>query len=585
MNLACSAIAAQLKRSAMRETSARSVVLIADGLDEAWLDTVVEVADEEVVNIEAFAYRTTRTPSWAKRGTEFATTLDELSIALQRNDLVAVHCPRNQVDALQRWLDGNPRPTFRRVPGAVLQEAFLRGEARGLWLRGTHRRQTTKADTKNLSGLSLGDALNPFEDSSFALTSGRSSVPTSQATVALTGVVGTTPRRAWVWNARTDSLASFAEVAREALDIVATVMASPSNAVPFPELAVEVDSLVGVHSTYDAYISEPEELAQLPDTSDEALRRAEVLRDVLIDVVGDPSGPAVTLSVGQGGAEVARIRCRPRFVRDRVVIDVGYAQDPSDPVAAAPIRDALEGGELVNVYYESGHVLARGALTKVNHEHRPFRGWSFQDFSGFDVEREKPPGANAQDIHDAIGSPGDDSLFGWLVGRFDTGHLTCDDGANEVADFIHLADTGLLTLIHVKGALAAARRRVAAGAYELVVNQAVKNVRHMNTDRLVTGLRGTPLVRPATWHDGVRTNDRTAMLRALSQRPASAEAQVVIVQPHHTLPVHHALAALAASGGTSTDLLRLQLIETMLNSARGTAVGLGGDLAAWASDR
>ncbi len=217
INLACSAIAAQLRRVALKETAARSAVLLAEGLDESWLAGGLDATDDDILAIDAFAYRTTKVPSWAKRGSEFAVIVDELSVAVQRNDLVAVHCPRGQVDALQRWLDGDPRPAFRRVPGPILQEAFLQGEARGLWLRGTHRRQTTKADTKNLSGLSLGDALNPFEDSSFALTSGRSSVPNPQPTAALIGIVGTTPRRAWVWNSRTDSFASFVAIAREAL--------------------------------------------------------------------------------------------------------------------------------------------------------------------------------------------------------------------------------------------------------------------------------------------------------------------------------------------------------------------------------
>lgn len=584
VNLACTAIAAQLKRAALKESAARSATLLAEGLDEGWLGGVLETSDDEIVSIEAFAYRTTRTPSWAKQGSDFTTTVDELTVALQRNDLVAVHCPRNQVDALQRWLDGNPRPAFRRVPGAILQEAFLQGEARGLWLRGTHRRQTTKADTKNLSGLSLGDALNPFEDSSFALTSGRSSVPNASPTAALTGVVGTTPRKAWVWNSRTDSLAKFVSIARHALVLIADVMANPSNVLPFPELAVELDSLAGVRAAYDAYISEPEELAQLPDVSDDALVRAEILRDVLIDVIGDPAGPTFTLSVGPGGTEVARIRCRPTFVRDKVVVDIGFAQPPSDPVAAAPIRDALDGGELVNVYFESGHVLARGSLTHVNHEHRPFRGWSFESFTGFDVEREKPAGSTPQDIHDAVGMPGDDSLFGWLIRRFLRGHLTCDDGSNEVADFVHLADSGLLTLVHVKSALASARRRVAAGAYELVVSQAVKNLRYVNAERLLTALRAPHILRPATWRDGARVNDRRDMIDALARRPASAEAQVLIVQPHHTSSMHQSVASLADGGATSTDLLRFQLIETMLNSARGAAVGLGSELAVWASD-
>ncbi len=367
--------------------------------------------------------------------------------------------------------------------------------------------------------------------------------------------------------------------------MVAEVMANPSNALPFPELAVDVDSLAGVRAAYDAYISEPEELAQLPDISDDALLRAEVLRDVLIDIVGERTGSNFTLSVGRDGAEVARIQCTPSFVRDKVIVNVGFAQQPSDPVEAAAVRDALDDGELINVYYESGHVLARGSLTLVNQEHRPFRGWSFENFTGFDAQREKPLGSTAQEIHDAIGMQGDDSLFSWLIERFPTGHLTCDDGANEVADFIHLAGSGLLTLIHLKGALAASRRRVAAGAYELVVSQAVKNLRYINTDRLVAALSTTPLARPATWNSGVRTNDRQDILDSLRQRAASAEAQVVIVQPHHTSSAHQALAILAASGGSSTDLLRFRLIETMLNSARGTAVGLGSDLTVWASDR
>jgi hypothetical protein len=117
------------------------------------------------------------------------------------------------------------------------------------------------------------------------------------------------------------------------------------------------------------------------------------------------------------------------------------------------------------------------------------------------------------------------------------------------------------------------------------VNQAVKNLRYINNERLIPALGSNRIARPATWNNGVRTTDRRDMLDALSRRSASAEAQVVIVQPHHTLPVHQALASLVNSGGTSTDLLRFQLIETMLNSARGAVVGLGGELTVWASDR
>jgi len=61
------------------------------------------------------------------------------------------------------------------------------------------------------------------------------------------------------------------------------------------------------------------------------------------------------------------------------------------------------------------------------------------------------------------------------------GWLASNDGALEVADFIHLSDGGLPTLtpVHAKAAANnAANRALAVSPYELVVSQAIKNLRH-----------------------------------------------------------------------------------------------------------
>lgn len=92
-------------------------------------------------------------------------------IILRRSGLVAVHAPQALRDTVLRWLDKDPPAPFRRVSPAVLQGAFLQGAARGMWLNGTHVRRATKPDSKNISGTKLEDALNPFEDSTFALRS------------------------------------------------------------------------------------------------------------------------------------------------------------------------------------------------------------------------------------------------------------------------------------------------------------------------------------------------------------------------------------------------------------------------------
>jgi hypothetical protein len=57
-----------------------------------------------------------------------------------------------------------------------------------------------------------------------------------------------------------------------------------------------------------------------------------------------------------------------------------------------------------------------------------------------------------QSLRDAIAVADDDSLFAWVVKRFGDGWLVCDDGPGEVADFLHIANDGTLTIIHVKAA-------------------------------------------------------------------------------------------------------------------------------------
>ncbi len=580
---ALKAISRQLRKMAVKQTQARTATVLAEGIPDNWLGSAIPPVDGETLGAYALVCQVTRTPSWAVKGSSYSSVDAELTLAFQRNDLVAVHCPRGQVDALQRWLDGSTKPAFRRVDGAVLQE-FLRGEARGLWLRGTHRRRATKADTKNLTGVSLANALDPFDDSSFALTSGRAAVDPARGLTAIEGIVGTTPRKSWIWNSRTESLTDFVSIAREALQVIDSLRSLPASNLPFPELAVELNSFAGVSAAYDAYLSEPDELAQFPDVSQDTLDRADALRGVLIDVAGTAASAAFTLHVGDDGAEVGQLRVVPNFTGNRLKFDFRVSGTPGDPARTAEIRDLLDAGanDLLNVYFESGHTLTKGTLATAHLAHHSFKGWQFVDFTGYDIGREKPPGAASQDIHDGIGVSGDDSLFGWLLARMRTGHLTCDDGANEVADFVHLDPSGVLTLVHIKASSRSPARRISAGVFEQVVSQASKNLSFLQQARLIGALGSPGVASPATWFNGSRVPDRSGLIAALRSRPSSADSRVVIIQPHHQEAVHSVLCALPP-GATSRDLLRLRLVETMLNSTRGSAVGSGSELEVWAS--
>jgi hypothetical protein len=56
-----------------------------------------------------------------------------------------------------------------------------------------------------------------------------------------------------------------------------------------------------------------------------------------------------------------------------------------------------------------------------------------------------------------------------VVDRYLDGWLICDDGAGEVADFVHLALNGDLTVIHVKAA-GRGRRVPAMLRYHLAIH-------------------------------------------------------------------------------------------------------------------
>lgn len=339
---------------------------------------------------------------------------------------------------------------------------------------------------------------------------------------------------------------------------------------------------MGVVGAFDAYFSDPDDVRQLPGASVELVARAERLRDTIIDVVGTPSDAKFSLVVGDGGAESARLRCRPQMNGTNVSIDTGFEHNPGDPQTASEIRDAMGSGELVNVYYSSGHVISQNSIAFTRLEHARFKSWEFHDFTGFDVCREKPGALDQAGRDLAIGEDGDDSLFAWVVQTLKVGHLTCDDGPNEIADFVHLDPSGTLSLLHVKAAGKAAHRRPAAGAYELVSAQAAKSLRFVRTtSELVRGLGRNP--GSPTWHDGVRVPDRSEMMKALASRPVSADAQVVILQPHLSKSSYDAAVGGSGGGSTSIDLRRVELIETLLNAVRGDAVGLGADLFVWTS--
>lgn len=530
--------------------------------------------------IDAFVLRRDTPPSWAQVDSGYVDIEHQLFLALRRRILVGVHCDPAVRDRLLRWIDREPKPELRRVDHAILQGAFIQGEAKGLWLRGTHARRTTRPDSKTISGQRLQDALNPFEDSSFAMSSARSSLPDDASRTALRGTVGTTPKSALVWNNQTANFEQFTQVIREALVLVETTLATNSGTDrPLPILIQETQDLSSALGAYDVAVRAPEDVAAQPDSSQELWEAAAKLEGAILEISGDDTSSSFALTVGFDGASAGVIGATPTKISTGVSLRFGLRGAPTDHVAVQEILEALnEGSDLLSIYYRSGHMVETHGIYLPEIRTMPFDNWNFKDFSGYAIKREKPSSTTStQDIHDAVGLAGDTSLFGWTVENYAEGWLTCDDGAGEIADFIHVHPSGVVSLVHVKGAHSdTSLRSVAVGAYEVVVSQASKNLGYMNRDLLSGQLASSNLEKPACWTDGQRVSDRAEILDALACTDASDPFKIVIVQPHVSEVLRKRIKANPGLNSGS-ERLRMNRLESLLNTARGAAIQLGGE--------
>jgi hypothetical protein len=555
---------------------------------------------DDIHDAHAFIVCCDNAPQWIDANSGYLNTDYHLVVIFRRNNLLSIHTDLPSLrDGIQSWLNRSPAPPFRRIAEGFMNAAFVKGDTKGLWLRGTHARRTTKADTKTISGRRLDDALLPHEDSSFAMGSVRVMLPDDLGLVALSGPIGITPRKSQLWASFSSGIADFFAKANDALVLVeAALAAGLSVDQPFPLLARREADLSAVSGAFDFSLADPSDITPNASSNPELLESAALLARATIAVEGKTRSSNFTLHVGLDGAIGGALTGRIEEKGENVRLRFGFNGNPTNGPPVRAVLDALtaHGDDLLTIYYESGHTVVEKAVWKRELKVSPFPNWDFWDLTTFDIEHEKPAISGDQAIHDAIGamyrptkSPGllvdDRSLFAWVVQHYNDGWLICDDGSGEVADFVHISPEAKLSLIHVKGAKGSGTsRQIAVGPYEVVASQAVKNWRYISPRNLAEQLRNCTLARPACWTEGKRAADRSDFLQVLDWRRSDDPIEVVIVQPHVSeLRYESAMNDRKRGLEGRPDVLRITLLEALLNSARSSIVGAGADLRVSAS--
>lgn len=479
---------------------------------------------------------------------------------------VAVHFSEQQAyGTLLRHLNETTLPVLGRLEPykpQVLQAAFVDGPASALWLAGIHRRTTLKPDNKTLQGGNLWDALDPLRDQGYYMSAGRSEPQIGTERIK----IGVSLFKSKVWLSGSRSFDECVEIAKALLTQVGTTKVEEANPIPFLASASALDKL---EDAYEMAIMPPElqiDTAFLPYTE---IQKFEEWQEKTSFQIHGSAGREIDATVLYSGQELGRVRFR-LFERSQGEIALETETQSTNP-CLKELLQYCRRHHWLKIWFASGDTLANNRVFRTQLRDYTFEDFMWETLSGYTVTKEKPA------TGEVIGTA--NSLFCWTVERWatkgDDSWLVCDDGAMELADFIHL-DGRVLTVIHEKAASTIELDRgLSVSSFEIVVSQAIKGLRYLDHLRLHEGLAQglRKKIAKAVWHRGARSS-RELFLNELQSLGSNYRPRVMIVQPQ--------LTDLNLEKGSTAqhrhESMRYRQLMNLLNAAQGSARDLGAEL-------
>ena len=479
------------------------------------------------------------------------------------------------LERVAREVDGReaePWKSVRQVPPGRLNALFIKGRTKTLWLRGVHARSTFKADQKVLSGLNLIDALDPLGDQSYTFTAARCQSDLAGRKAAY----GVAPLKSRAWFGQSKDWQAYRELVDSLLTLLSTTTEERLD--PLPVLSVPTDNIDDwsqVGEVFDVGVVpnpllNPAEL-QGHDQSEGGEPELE------IEVV-NAQPPRVTVAVRdvqsqRHGNYALKLALQPGRVLCEFESESGG--DECDELLST-LRLAQDR---LSIHFSRGVTASAGRLHRVRYRDLPFEGFVWSPFTTLELRNEKPDPLSPATIGNG------ESLFCWVVRNWrsgtlpwpcDGGWLACNDGSTELADFVHFDPVQpCLSLIHVKATKAGEKRAIAVSPFEVVVAQAIKNLRHVDPE--IAGVefinRLGKQVKEAVWKDGAPAK-RLEMLAALQSAGSGIARRVLVIQPHTRRTARE--KALQAAEGTRDRHLVRQL-HALLLAAQHDCAALGAE--------
>lgn len=497
------------------------------------------------------------------------------------------------------------------MPAKDLETALLRSaQLRTLWLTGIHRRSPFKADSKVLTGPQLQTALSPLDDRTFRPSSGRADT----GLAASTGLskVGVSPKRSYAWIGPTTNVAGFASRYKTLVGHISTRRTKSLDPLPILAQALPTAPAAGrVFAAFDFAFITPETAADLDEATNLLLEAFEARLG--FTTTGNAADQNFHLHINDRDHANTN-RAQQDWVVDVTVDLVGasataaLAADSQGWLRWREFEKLLLNRSLWSVWYETRHSLGGGEWNMLDARASSFEGTIKEvDFTkgNWDIESEKPlpPNGGRSVVWTQIGV--DASLFSWWIrngmaecfpdfnSATDTSSFAfaiCDDGKNELADFIVMAKHRCFAtptnpshlafvMVHMKASSSSnLARDMAPKQYEEVLGQATKNlgrVQFPDTRQYLLGRLGRGVAMMWEWSAG----QFQVCLKRGTKLPATSPVRttldvfngqrhhvhVVVVQPHQRTAAFH-----VAMNNTPVDF-KTHMLCTLLCATDGAA--------------
>jgi hypothetical protein len=548
-------------------------------------------------------YKVDKSPSWLKKGLD-----DEGEILNSENHLI-LSMKFGQYWAFYASEDG--RKQFVRdiflenillqnniFPLSIskLQALFVNQEnVKVLWMRDIRGKYSHSPSSKTISGTDLADKLNPLLDQSYMMSASRTDVEIQEKKLSL----GVSPFKSIIWSKNCDSWDKFEEEIILILDYInnnndntehpISVLAYPISDISILKNAyafslIDKDSLDPAHNQYKFLTAIQNNYTFEIDSGDTYQFHT-------------PSALPFHLLVKHQSVHCVTYKVTPSIKN----YEIKYKAEPiyvNKKEEEREFKKIFKYSDFIKCWYDSGHALVGGMAFKTELRDVIFSNFAWGNFElskgkNYNLLKEKPTNRNEVVDLNLIGTQS--SLFCWVKNHWSgdwthnkegeddefittgqpSGLLICDDGAGEIADFIHINlynGTLYVSFIHVKSACnESIGRDISVGAHDIVVNQAVKNMMRCDRNKFVDLLneRQENTANKQCWKNGskITYQEFSKELNTLMKENRVKQNRVIIVQPH----------TLKSKFKAKADSVRGKQLNTLLVAAQNAITSTGAD--------